>query len=252
MHIRQILLFTTLSFILVYIMIYRYNEEQLVKVFVINLDRSYMRKYSIIIQMYLHGINFNIFNAVNGSTYIFNDEERQLFSGIINEKREVIARNKNQTISEIEQMRNNVMACALSHISIWKKNIGLGPLLILEDDMIFYPNLNQNINTALKIIEQYDPDWHILWISSGDPGDREIISSFGTRFIYKMDPPDYIGQGAMGYILSNKGIKHFTRQLEEKGCFCGVDIFLLKTLDIRHAYGIYKPLIFAEFFDSTI
>jgi GR25 family glycosyltransferase involved in LPS biosynthesis len=202
--------------------------------------------------MYLHGIDFNIFTAVNGSSYNFNNKERQLFSGIINEKAEVIARNKYQTDSEIEQTRNNVMACALSHISIWKENIGLGPLLILEDDMIFYPNLKNNINTALKIIEQYDSDWHILWISSGDPGNREKVSNFNGRFIYRMDPPEYIGQGAMGYILSNKGIEYFTRQLEEKGCFCGVDIFLLKTLDIRHAYGIYKPLIFAELFDSTI
>ena len=211
-----------------------------------------MRKCSISIQMYLHGLDFNIFRAVNGSSYNFNDKERELFSGIIYEKAEVIARNKYNTDIEIEKTRKNVMACALSHISIWKQNINKGPVLILEDDMIFYPNLKKNINTALKIIEEYDSDWHILWISSGDPDNREIVNRFGTRFIYKMDPPEYIGQGAMGYILSNKGIEYFTRQLEEKGCFCGVDIFLLKTLDIRHAYGIYKPLIFAELFDSTI
>lgn len=252
MHIRQSLLFIIILLVLLYIILEIQNNEQLVEVFVINLNRSYMRKYSISTQLYLHRIEFNIVSAVNGSTHNFNDKEKHLLSGIINEKSEVVARNKTQTHIEIERVRNNVMACALSHIKIWKENIGRGPILILEDDMIFYPNLKNNINTSLKIMEDYDSDWHVLWISSGDPGDREIVGKFGGRYIYKMDPPEYIGQGAMGYILSNKGIDYFTRQLEEKGCFCGVDIFLLKTLDIRHAYGIYTPLIFAEFFNSTI
>ena len=252
MKIQHSLLFIIIILILSYIVLHIYNEEQIVKVFIINLKRSYMRKYSSSVQMYIHGIDFGIFSAVDGSSYNFNDKEIQLFSGIINEKDEVMSANKDNSKSQIEQRRKNVMACALSHITLWKQNINKGPVLILEDDMIFYPNLKKNIHIALKIIEEYDSDWHILWISSGDPGNREIVSRFGTRFIYKMDPPEYIGQGAMGYILSNKGIEYFTRKLEERGCYCGIDIYMINTLDIRHSYGIYKPLIFAELFDSTI
>lgn len=248
---KFLLIILTIS-ILILIWLQITNEKQAVKIFVINLDRSYMRRYSITAQMYLHGMNMKRISAVNGSTYIFNHEEKKLFSGIINEHANVLSNGKKLTSKQIEQKRKNVMACALSHINIWRNNIGNGPVLTLEDDIILYPNFKNNLNTALKLIEDYDPDWHILWISSGDPGNREIIRRFDRRFIYRMDPAEYNGQGAMGYVLSNKGLEYFVRQLDEKGCFCGLDIFLLNTLDIHHAYGIYKPLIFAEFFDSTI
>jgi GR25 family glycosyltransferase involved in LPS biosynthesis len=202
--------------------------------------------------MYLHGITFNRFSAVNGSKHIFSDKEIKLLNGIVIEDPNVISRDKNNSPERIEQIRKNVMACALSHISIWKNNIGNGPVLTLEDDVIFYNNFKKHVNKALDEINNYDPDWHILWISSGDPGNREIVKRFNGRYIYKMDPPDYNGQGAMGYILSNKGIEYFTEYLDKNGCCCGIDIFLLKALDIRHAYGIYTPLVFAGVFESTL
>ena len=246
------MLITICIVVILYLVLQIHNERQLVRVFVINLDRSYMRKYSITAQMMLNGMQFNRFSAINGSIYKFDDNEKHLLSGILHEDNVIMTGDKNKTIEEIEKKRRGVMACALSHITVWKQNVGLGPVLILEDDVILYPNFKKHVNTSLKKIEHYDPDWHILWISGKDPGAREVVSRFDGRSIYKMDPPEYIGQGAMGYILSNKGLEYFTRQLEEKGCFCGVDIFLLKTLDIQHSYGMYKPLVFAEFFNSTI
>jgi hypothetical protein len=53
-------------------------------------------------------------------------------------------------------------------------------------------------------------------------------------------------------MISEKGVRHFLRVLKEKGCFAGIDIFLLKTLDINHAYGIHKPLVTSGLFSSTI
>jgi GR25 family glycosyltransferase involved in LPS biosynthesis len=252
MNSKQLILFTLSILIILYVVLQVHNERQSVNIFVINLDRSYMRKYSITAQMILHGMQFNRFSAINGSSYNFNKGEQKLLSGILNESDEILSGGKNKTSEEIEKTRRGVMACALSHITLWKQNIGLGPILILEDDVILYLNFKKYLNIALQEIWQYDPDWHILWISGEDPGSREVVSRFYGRSIYRMDPPEYIGQGAMGYILSNKGIQHFTQQLEERGCFCGIDIFLLKALDIRHSYGTYKPLVFADFFNSTL
>jgi hypothetical protein len=67
-----------------------------------------------------------------------------------------------------------------------------------------------------------------------------------------MNPPEYIGQGTVAYMISEKGVTHFLRSLKEKGCFAGIDYFLLNSLDINHAYGIHTPLVTSGLFSSTI
>jgi GR25 family glycosyltransferase involved in LPS biosynthesis len=249
---KNALLISIVVVLILYILLQLAYKQQEINVFIINLDRSHMRKYNITAQLYLHGLEFNRFNAIDGRNYTFNEKEKTLFSGIINENKEIIANGKTITDEEIEQKRKNIMSCALSHILIWKQNIDNGPVLILEDDIIFTSYFKQKLINGFKLIEEYDPNWHILWISSGDPGNREIITTFGNHSIYRMNPPEYNGQGAMGYILSNKGLEYFTKKLEEKGCEHGIDIFLLKYLDIHHSYGIYKPLVSEGVFNSTI
>jgi GR25 family glycosyltransferase involved in LPS biosynthesis len=218
-----------------------YNKP-FIKINVINLNRAFLRNVSTSLQLYLNGVSFSRYPAIDGSTYKFTDSELEMFS-------ELIQQNKDKMTSK---KLNGVMACALSHINIWNVNINNGPILILEDDIIIYPQFKYSVNTVLKDIAITDPDWHIIWISGGDPGNREIVLDSGIHKIYRMDPPEYIGQGTVGYMLSKKGIDYFTKKIKMNGCSNGIDIYLLKNLDINHAYGVHSPLVGSGLFTSSI
>jgi GR25 family glycosyltransferase involved in LPS biosynthesis len=209
---------------------------------VINLDRSPERLYCTSIQLFLNTVPFNRYTAIDGKSYVFTQDELNMFSGLIEDRKDKIS----------EQKLKNVMSCALSHINIWKRNVGNGPILILEDDLIIYPRFKYHVNHIIYTMDNLDPNWHIIWVSGGDPGDREVVATIGAREIYRMDPPEYIGQGTVGYILSKRGLEYFVDNLNKNGCSAGIDIHLLKTLDTDHAYGVNSSLIGTGLFTSSI
>jgi GR25 family glycosyltransferase involved in LPS biosynthesis len=235
------LLFILIILALIILFITDYNRP-FVNTVIINLDRSYGRRISTSMQLFLNGVNFRRHSAVDGLQYTFTDSEIAMFS-------ELIKDNKGKMKP---QKLKNVMSCALSHIQVWNKNRDSGPVLIMEDDLFIYPLYKKNINSALSVINIVDPNWEIMWVSGGDPGDRTVVAAFNGHTIYRMNPPEYIGQGTVAYLLSEKGVNRFLNKLNEKGCFAGIDIFLLKSLDINHAYGIQTPLVVSGLFSSTI
>lgn len=237
----QIILFFVILILILCLLQKEYNSK-FINTVMINLDRSYMRRISTSMQLYLNGIHFKRHSAVDGLKYIFTEPELKMFSELIRDNEKKLK----------PQKLKNVMSCALSHIQIWNKYRGKGPILIMEDDIFIYPKYKNNINSALSIIYTIDPEWDIIWVSGGDPGNREIVTEFNYHNIYRMDPPEYIGQGTVAYMISEKGIEHFLKIIKEKGCFAGIDIFLLKTLNINHAYGIHTPLVSSGLFNSTI
>jgi GR25 family glycosyltransferase involved in LPS biosynthesis len=201
----------------------------------------------------LHGIPFERFSAIDGAKHNFTDEEKQMFFGIISKQPGCITKypidevnrlyNKRKLDPEFKKTKN-IMACVLSHINVWRKFKNTKePVFILEDDSIFDFQIRQNITECLNNINVVDPDWHIIWMSGGEPGDREVVASWGLYDIFRMDPPEYIGQGAVGYILSPKGILHFLNQLDSYGCPYASDWFLIKYLDVNHAYGVHQPIV---------
>lgn len=209
---------------------------------VINLDRSPERLYCTSIQLFLNAVPFNRYPAIDGKSYVFTQDELTMFSGLIEDRKDKIP----------EQKLKNVMSCALSHINIWKRNVGNGPILILEDDLIIYPRLKYHVNNIIYTMDNLDPNWHIIWISGGDPGNREVVATVGYREVYRMDPPEYIGQGTVGYILSKRGLEYFVEDLNKNGCSAGIDIHLLNSLDVNHAYGVNSSLIGTGLFTSSI
>jgi GR25 family glycosyltransferase involved in LPS biosynthesis len=237
----RIILFFVIVLLIVCLFQNEYTSPFITTV-MINLDRSYMRRISTSTQLYLNRVNFERHSAVDGLNYIFTEDEILLFSEL---KRDNEKKLKPQKLK-------NVMSCALSHIQVWKQYSNQGPILIMEDDICIYPKYKYNISSALSTIQTIDPEWDIIWVSGGDPGNREVVAEFNSHTIYRMNPPEYIGQGTVAYMISEKGVRHFLRVLKEKGCFAGIDIFLLKTLDVKHAYGIHKPLVTSGLFSSTI
>jgi GR25 family glycosyltransferase involved in LPS biosynthesis len=201
----------------------------------------------------LHGIPFERHRAVDGANHIFTDEEKQMFFGIISsqpglttkyteeEARKLFASRESEPIFK---KTKNIMACALSHIQVWRKfKNSREPVLILEDDSIFDFQIRQNINECLNKLNTFDPEWHIIWISGGDPGKREIVANWGLYDIYLMAPPEYIRQGAVGYILSPRGLKHYLNILDLYGCSYASDYFLIEFMDVTHSYGVNQPLL---------
>ena len=219
----------------------------------INLDRSPDRHIYMTLQCQLQGIPFKRHSAVDGAKYQFTDEEKQMFFGIISgqpgltikyRKEECAALFKKREPEKIFKKTKNIMACALSHIQVWRAHRNTTvPFLVLEDDTVVSFQFRQNTNECLSILNIIDPDWDIVWVSGGDPGSRERVAFWTTHELYRMDPPEYIGQGAVGYIISPKGVKHFLGVLDKIGCPYASDAFLLEYLDKSHAYGVHPPLL---------
>jgi GR25 family glycosyltransferase involved in LPS biosynthesis len=219
----------------------------------INLDRSPDRLFFMSTQCDLHGIPFERFSAIDGAKHTFTDEELQMFYGIMSKEPGLTTKYTKQEARQLFIKREaepifkktkNIMACALSHIQIWRKFKNTRePLFILEDDSIFDFQIRQNISECLNTLNALDPEWHIVWVSGGDPGDREIVAHWGLYDIYLMAPPEYIGQGAVGYILSPKGLRHYLTILDAYGCSYASDLFLIEHLDKNHAYGVHQPLL---------
>lgn len=196
---------------------------------IINLKRSPDRLQFMSRQCYIYGIPFIIHNAVDGTTYTFTDKEKALFN-----------------IQNKQTMANKkITACSLSHIQLWRKYQYTSEpyIMILEDDGLLQYNMRQHVNTCIRTLEQYDPDWHILWLSGNDPKNREKVIRWNYYNVYRMYPPEYIGQGAGAYIMSQRGIQHFLYILETSGCSEAIDWFLFKSLDKQHSYGVHPPLV---------
>jgi GR25 family glycosyltransferase involved in LPS biosynthesis len=201
------------------------------------------------IQCFLYGIPFNRHKAIDGKSFHFSDGFiRKYFS---NEIRVPQYYNKNSDKSK------RIMACAASHFTIWqdsyKKNIPY--VFILEDDLILTPQLRQNVNDVIDGLNQYDPGWHIVWLS-GWPfrklktdGLQKAFAISGHTVYYLNDN----GAGCGAYILSRRGLEHYVNILESSGCNDASDGFLWRHIDNRHAYYVNKPICyFTGAIDSTI
>lgn len=225
---------------------------------IINLKRSPDRLQRMTIQCYAYGVPFIQHPAVDGNIYTFSDEDKKLLFGLAVQRQEKIRVQKFKHTSEeqIELYKSwetqesykktkRIMACSLSHIQVWKKyQYTSDPyIMVLEDDGILDSHIRQHVNTCVRNLNSFDPDWHIVWISGKDPKDREQVLYWNYYNVYRMNPPEYVGQGAGGYILSRKGLKHFLDVLEKDGCADAADYFLIRQLDKQHSYGVHPPLV---------
>ena len=244
------------------IILYLRSLDTFIPTTLINLDRSPDRLMMMSLQCDLHGIPFKRHPAVDGGKHQFTDEETDMLFGIASgqpgliekySKEDRDALFKKRETEPIFKKTKNIMACALSHIQVWKANSNSRePVLVIEDDTIINPQFKQNVKECLGVLSRFDPDWHIIWLSGGNPGDREIVAHWSLYDIYRMDPPEYIGQGTVGYIMSPKGLAHFLQIIDKEGCSYASDAFLFAHLDTAHAYGVHRPLLGSGLFKSTI
>ena len=167
------------------------------KVYVINLERDKELLESISNQLKTQNIEFERFNAIDGST--IKDDPR---------------------ITELcnKACPNGMKGCAVSHKTIWESMIEnkYEHVLILEDDAI----LNSNMDIELQLLWANVPnDLDILYLGAtfycGDTSIyNKIVSSFGNHKVENVSDGILKTQGCgglYGYILSLKGAKELVK-----------------------------------------
>lgn len=114
-------------------------------VYCLNLPESKERAQMTLSRAQKFGISFSFYPAISGK--IFGD----IFSGY-REARETSLTNP------------NYMACALSHLSIYRHAIENGHerILIIEDDLLFFDNLKDHFSSSIKEVPN---DWWLLYLA---------------------------------------------------------------------------------------
>jgi GR25 family glycosyltransferase involved in LPS biosynthesis len=237
--------------------LFRYTDT-FIPTTIINLDRSPERMRNMTLQCYAYGIPYQRLPAVDGNSYEFTQAEKDMLFGLALERDKNIKNTHFKHTKEEQaalyetwekdpkfKRSKRVMSCALSHIRAWRRyQYTTDPyILILEDDGTLDSHFRQHVNDTLKNMNRIDPKWDLIWLSGDNPGDRERVLQWNRHEIYRMDPPDYVGQGTGAYIFSRKGLNRFLNVIETEGCSLASDRFLIAHLDPKHSYGIHPPIV---------
>ncbi|PSU70220.1 epitope biosynthesis protein [Photobacterium phosphoreum] len=116
----------------------------MIRIFVINMASSTIRKENISKQLNCLDLNFSIFNAVNGK-----ESDHPLFA--------MYDDNLSQTYRG-KSLSKGQLGCYASHYLLWQKCIELNqPIIILEDDALIYPKPFMNIvNNVALLTKKYE------------------------------------------------------------------------------------------------
>lgn len=88
-----------------------------------------------------------------------------------------------------KKMTRGEIGCVLSHISLWKE-LSLAPkgdatMLILEDDVVFYPGKPRNpgfVEALSSLIDMLPPDWEMVYLGFCNFGPRnDVVESSRIR-----------------------------------------------------------------------
>lgn len=153
-------------------------------VFVINLERSNLRRDFILKYLTSFGLDVRIFNAVEGNKLNLSELEEK---GIYNKKAAHEAFSRQLSMPEI--------GCSLSHIGVYQKIVdeNIDKALILEDDIIFIENIEQHFQPLLRDIPN---DWDIIQIYYKCKDYHKITNS-----IVKFRSKECMPTGAAGYFI---------------------------------------------------
>lgn len=118
------------------------TEPNVMKIFIINLERSTDRRTKIDADLQPLALDYSFFNAVDGSVENFHFSERY------NAKKRLFMRGR--------ELQRGQIANFASHISLWEKCVELDtPVVVLEDDAVINDNFAEAIPLAAKEIEEF-------------------------------------------------------------------------------------------------
>lgn len=146
--------------------------------------------------------------------------------------------------------RKGVMACALSHISLWMKLCADKPdiqtYLILEDDAV----LNEECIPLLNTIHEgglLPSDWDILYLGGILPPNKEgfervlepvneYIGRIKENTLFSTTPSRYFHFCAYSYIIRRKAAEALCARLRKTGCWAPADHLLCNSHEELNIY----------------
>ncbi|MDO6686755.1 MULTISPECIES: glycosyltransferase family 25 protein [unclassified Agarivorans] len=208
------------------------------KIFVISLKRSVVRREEISLRLNELGLDFEIFDAVDGSEHqhpLFKhfDQETALWrSGI--------------------GINNGELGCFASHFSLWLQCIEMNePIIVLEDDAVLPDDFASWLPEFSKLIPRYEflkigrgLRLRSLWVAGKYITEQQV----GERHIVK-----YMrhSECAHAYVLSPTAAKRFVENGQT--WLWPVDDYMEKEhLSKVLQYGLEPPLVVQRMKDSEI
>ena len=157
------------------------------EIFIINLSESHARREQITHQLEPIGIQHEFFAALTPDT-----SHQQI--NAVNQKRARLILGRQLSATEI--------ACYASHMALWKRCIANNrPMIILEDDAVFYGDTISGLNSVSKLIKQFD----YLRLEGDYPDGKRITTqgNFAARWMFR---PPYC---ACAYAITPRGAQQF-------------------------------------------
>lgn len=190
------------------------------KIYIISLKRSENRQE--IISELFPGLQFEYFWGIDGRDHT---QEDFIKKGLYNSQMARYIRVLNNQPNE--DMLTNAVACALSHLGVYRDMLdnGLDRVLILEDDIILGDNATPA--SLRNGIEQLPDNWDLFYLGHLD---NNLEPNFSTLLRLKIIYPflNYLGQNRYDPIhLTNKFPAEYSDALKLSGYHYGA-----------HAYGI--------------
>lgn len=143
-----------------------------------------------------------------------------------------------------------VVACALSHISLWMKLVQdkstIRSYLILEDDAILNPRAVETLN-HINDNSLLPDDWDILYLGGVLPPNREgfasviepvneYIGRVKENTLFSSTPSRYFHFCAYSYIIRRSGAKKLCDMIQSRGCWAPADHLLCNSYSDLNIY----------------
>ena len=197
-----------------------FNNNNNIKIFVINLETS-VDRWRYIINQNHNNLNLIKFKAVNGNQLTDNNINNLI------DKKSYLYKNLDKNRGEI--------GCALSHVQLWKKfdNSLDKYIIVVEDDVIFEKKLYKKID---KYLNNAPDDWDIIYL-----GGSHIIGYKINQYFIKPKITNRGNLGTYAMLINKKGVKKLLK-------YCtpirmSIDHQIKHTFNKLNVYYTYPSLI---------
>jgi len=155
-----------------------------------------------------------------------------------------------------------MVGCFMSHLNIWKKVVedDLPAVVVLEDDVVIYPDFNERLKVLLKELPK---DWDVCLLGAvgciNEEDEPIHMKSFGmitgggrkkegkSRTISPNVFIPYKPAGTHSYMVSRKGAEVLSRLLPKPRYHVDITAWALKELRLYMA----KPILATQRFDEA-
>ena len=226
----------------------QYNNEDIIPIKVINLERRLDRKETIIKHFTEYKMpEYTFFKAVNGQS--------------LNTTQEIYTMFKNNDFGN----RRGVIGCALSHIKIWNmliKDLVNEYYIIFEDDIRVNEGLlykdNKGIDTVLnELMETFtNTDLVFLGYHMRSENRKAVakvydmpITNATNITLHEYEKHLYIG-GFFSYVINKNGAKKMLEYINKNGVNHGIDYMITKVPELT-IMETRPALIFSEWVENS-